>query len=207
MMIAIIGGGIGGLSAALALRRAGFEAQVFEQAPELLDVGAAIAIWPNAMRALEALGVAEQVIEKAGVIEHVRWMSRDGRLFNHIEFPKTKAPAVALHRAALQHTLLQALPAGFVHLGKRFESYSRVDNGMQANFGDGTRLACDLLVGADGLHSIARLQLLNDGPPIYRGYSVWRGITRSPAHELAPSTAMEIYGSGQRFGIGPVGMG
>src|SRR6267378_4916270 len=72
--IAIIGGGIGGLSAALALREFGFEPEVFEQAPALLDVGAAIAMWPNAMRILERLGLSEKIMQQAGVIKQVRWL-------------------------------------------------------------------------------------------------------------------------------------
>jgi len=67
--IAIIGGGIGGLTAALAFQQFGFQAEVFEQAPELLEVGAAIAMWPNAMRVLERLGLKEKILEHGGVVE------------------------------------------------------------------------------------------------------------------------------------------
>src|SRR6185295_16958924 len=70
--IAIIGGGIGGLTAALAFRQSGFQAEVFEQAPALLDVGAAIAIWPNAMRVLEELQLSGKILEKAGVMKEMR---------------------------------------------------------------------------------------------------------------------------------------
>lgn len=119
--IAIIGGGIGGLSAALALREFGFEPEVFEQAPALLDVGAAIAIWPNAMRILERLGVAEKIVERAGVIKQVRWLNQDGKQ-------------------------------------------------IHAFFANRKPIACELLIGADGLHSDMRSQVVDDGPPIYRGY-------------------------------------
>jgi 2-polyprenyl-6-methoxyphenol hydroxylase-like FAD-dependent oxidoreductase len=207
MKIAIIGGGIGGLSAALALRRAGFEPEVFEQASQLLDVGAAIAVWPNAMRILQNLGLGEDILKKAGLIHQVRWLNWDGRLLRHFNLPKTDAPAIALHRADLQHTLLQALPQKCVHLGKTFESYQRVRDQMRADFIDGSYITCDVLIGADGLHSRTRARALKDGQPVYRGYTVWRGITDSTPATLMPSTAIEVYGRGKRFGIGPVGLG
>jgi 2-polyprenyl-6-methoxyphenol hydroxylase-like FAD-dependent oxidoreductase len=72
VQLAIIGGGIGGLTAALALRQCGFEPEVFEQAPALLDVGSAIALWPNAMRVLDRLQLADKILERAGVLEEVR---------------------------------------------------------------------------------------------------------------------------------------
>src|ERR1043165_5569847 len=89
MRIAIIGGGIGGLTAALALRRFGFQPQVFEQAPNLLDVGAAILMWPNAMRVLERLGLATTIREHGAVLEKAQWLRWDGRLLNQFRLPKS----------------------------------------------------------------------------------------------------------------------
>jgi 2-polyprenyl-6-methoxyphenol hydroxylase-like FAD-dependent oxidoreductase len=207
MRIVIVGGGIGGLSAALALRREGFEPSVFEQAPALLDVGAAIAVWPNAMSVLRRLGVGAVVCERGGLLRHARWLDCGGRLLNHFAFPDTAAPGVALHRADLQGALLRALPPESVQLGKTFESFEQERDEVRARFTDGTSVACDVLIGADGLHSRARAQLLADGGPVYRGYTVWRGIASLEHASLVPDTASEVYGSGRRFGIGPVGLG
>jgi len=205
--ILIGGGGIGGLCAALALRQVGFAPEVCEQAPELLEVGAAIAVWPNALRVLRRLGVADQVLHRAGVIEQVRWLNRDGCSIKHVSFPITGAPAVALHRADLQSALLDALPASSTHLGRVCASYQQIGDEIHVRFADGTTQTCDLLIGADGLHSRLRAQMLADGPPHHRGYTVWRGVTNCAPQALPPNTAIELYGRGQRFGIGPVGLG
>lgn len=217
--IAIIGGGIGGLSAALALREFGFEPEVFEQAPALLDVGAAIAIWPNAMRILERLGVAENIVERAGVIKQVRWLNQDGKLLNNVRISEhtadstttnvtrqPEAPAVAVHRADLQHTLLRALPSSSIHLGSVFLNLQQDGKQIHAHFANREPIACELLIGADGLHSHMRSQVVDDRPPIYRGYYVWRGISPVIPNGLEPGTAVEIHGRGTRFGIGPVGL-
>jgi 2-polyprenyl-6-methoxyphenol hydroxylase-like FAD-dependent oxidoreductase len=207
MRIVIVGGGIGGLAAALALRREGFEPAVYERAPALLEVGAAIAVWPNAFRVLERLGLGEAVLARAGRIRGVRWLGREGRLYNHFTFPETGAPAVALHRADLQGALLRELPAGSVRLGKTLAGFDAGVDGVRARFREGTEVACDVLVGADGLHSRVRAQLLGDGEPVYRGYTVWRGVARLEHAALQAGTASEIYGEGRRFGVGPVGLG
>jgi FAD-dependent urate hydroxylase len=77
--IAIIGGGIGGLTTAIALRQCGFVPEVYEQAPALLDVGAAIALWPNALRVLEKLNLSDKILEKAGQIKAIQWLDKNGR--------------------------------------------------------------------------------------------------------------------------------
>src|ERR1041384_195740 len=207
MRIAIIGGGIGGLSAALALRQFGFEPQVFEQAPNLLDVGAAILIWPNAMRVLHRLGLADKIREHGAVLEKARWLRCDGRLLNQFLLPKSDVPAVALHRADLQHTLVQALPQDTIHLGHVFKSYEQLPDQIIARFNNASSFACDALIAADGIHSHARMQLLNDGPPTEHAYVAWGGVApHTPSHVRA-GTATEIYGRGQRFGFGPLGFG
>ncbi|MBV8859810.1 MAG: FAD-dependent monooxygenase [Acidobacteria bacterium] len=207
MRIVIIGGGIGGLTAALALRREGLEPVVYERAPALLEVGAAIAVWPNAFRVLERLGLGETLLARAGRIRSVRWLGRDGQEYKHFAFPETGAPAVALHRADLQGALLRALPAESIHLGKTFVGFEEAGEDVRALFDEETEVVCDVLVGADGLHSRVRARLLEDGEPVYHGYTVWRGVARLEHAALKPGTASEIYGAGQRFGVGLVGLG
>src|SRR5258707_12372982 len=159
MRIAIIGAGIGGLTAALALRQFGFEPQVFEQAPALLDVGAAILMWPNAMRVLHQLGLADAVRQHGGLMEQARWLNYDGRLLNNFRFPKTDLPPMALHRAELQHVLLHALSENSIHLDPVFESYEKRDGDLFAPFGGARSCDCGRWFGLDWLHSQARAQL------------------------------------------------
>ena len=207
MRIAIIGGGIGGLTTALALRQFGFEPEVFEQAPDLLEVGAAILMWPNAMRVLQRLGLGETIRERGGILERACWLNYDGRVLNNFRLPKTELPAVVLHRAELQRALLEPLPDESIHLGQVFESYQQSPDKIVAHFGDQSSFAGHLLIAADGIHSQARAQLLNDGRPDDRGYLAWRGVVANPSASLTEATAFEIYGAGQRFGIGPLGRG
>jgi 2-polyprenyl-6-methoxyphenol hydroxylase-like FAD-dependent oxidoreductase len=207
MRIAIIGGGIGGLTAALALKEFGFEAQIFEQAPQLLEVGAAILMWPNAMRVLHRLGVADTIREHGAVLEKARWLKHDGKPLNNFSLPETEIPAVALHRADLQQTLLHALPSASVHLNHIFQSYEQRPEGIIAHFQDAAAVECDVLIAADGLHSRAREQLLHDGAPIEHSYAAWRGVMPHTPKSVALATATEIYGRGRRFGIGPLGHG
>src|SRR4051812_34391096 len=199
MRIGIIGGGIGGLTTALALRQFGFEPQVFEQAPDLLEVGSAIIMWPNAMRVLHQLGLTEMVRHDGGVLKEARWINHDGRLLNLFALPKTDLPAIVLHRARLQEGLRGALPSDSLHLGHAFESYEQHSGVVVVKFDNGASLEFDLLIGADGLHSRVRAQLLDDGPPVYRGYIAWRGVVDFTPKSLAPASAIEIYGNGKRF--------
>ncbi len=207
VQIAIIGGGIGGLTAALALRQAGFEPQIFEQAPALLDVGAAIAIWPNAMRVLERLQLGDRVLGQAGVMEEIHWLDQHGFLINRVRIAQNSAPAVALHRADLQHLLQHALPQSSIHLGHMLIDQQQRGDRIVAKFANGDSIDADFLIGADGIHSRVRAQFINDGDPIYRGYTVWRGISPSVPNALPPATAVELHGRGKRFGIGPAGRG
>jgi len=205
VQIAIIGGGIGGLTAALALRQAGFQPEIFEQAPALLDVGAAIALWPNAMRILDRLQLTEKILEHAGTMREIRWLDHNGQLINRVRIPQNSA--VALHRADLQHILQHALLQSSIHLGHTLVHYEQRGDRMIAKFASGDSIEAGFLIAADGIHSRVRAQFINDGDPIYRGYNVWRGISPTVPPALPPASAVELHGRGKRFGIGPVGPG
>lgn len=203
----IVGGGIGGLAAAISLRRAGVDAVVFERAEELREIGAGITLWANAIKALGRLGMAEAVRE-AGT----PWMggalrSPDGGIIYEIPAAameeRFESDGVVLHRAELQRTLLGALDGDAVRLGAGFTGFEQGQTGVVARFADGREERCDLLVGADGLHSTVRAQLLDDGPPRYAGYTAWRGVVAW----LGGETGFESWGRGERFGLVDIGRG
>jgi 2-polyprenyl-6-methoxyphenol hydroxylase-like FAD-dependent oxidoreductase len=208
--IVIIGGGIGGLTTAIALRQFGFDCQVCEQAPELLDVGAAIAVWPNATRVLAKLNLLERVLAESGAMGEIRWLHRDGRLINRVRlscFDLARTPAIALHRADLQRILLEALPEEAVKLGHDFLDCQLEEQKVKARFTNGNSISADFLIGADGIHSEVRKKITDEAVPIYRGYLVWRGIAPGLPRQLDHHTACEFHDRGKRFGIGPVGHG
>ena len=208
--IAIIGGGIGGLTTAIALRQFGFDCEVFEQAPQLLDVGAAIAVWPNATRVLATLNLLERVLEKAGVMREIRWLHRDGSLINRVRlscFDLETAPAIALHRADLQRILLESLPENLVKLDHDMVDFRSRNDRIDVQFANGNSVSCDFLIGADGIHSEVRKRVTDVPIPVYRGYLVWRGISPVQPKELDSDVACELHDRGKRFGIGPVGHG
>jgi salicylate hydroxylase len=187
--IAIIGGGIGGLSAALSLLRAGLDVHVYERAKKLSEVGAGIQISPNASRILHGLGLAD-ALAKMGVtplaIHQRRW--DDGRTL--LRTPLGEAveaafgfPHYQMHRADLLDTLARALPAERLHVGHRFTALIDHGDHVEATFENGLHISVDALVGADGIHSAVRQVLFGPEKPHFTGCVAYRGLV--PADRLA----------------------
>ena len=205
--VLVAGGGIGGLTAAVALRRAGFDVQVFERAPEIREIGAGIAISPNAVIALRRLGLDQKVIDAGVVAETLDLRSADGTLLASLSpgglGAGIDAPFVCIHRATLQAVLLEAAGREGVHTGCECVGF---EEGPVLRLRDGRRIEGAVIVGADGLHSRIREQLLGDGEPLYAGYMAWRAAT--PENFVPrPTTTSETWGRGHRFGIVPLDHG
>jgi len=205
----LIGGGIGGLAAATALQQAGLEVAVYERASELCEVGAGLILWPNAMKALGMLGLAVAVrraSRASGGAELLTW--RGERLLE--AFPRKLLesefgePAAAIHRAELLAVLLQAVGDGVVYLGARCVGYRQDRTGVAALLEDGREVEGDLLIGADGLRSVIRGQLLGETRLRYAGYTAWRGVV---PFTLDRDTWFESWGAGARFGAGALSRG
>jgi 2-polyprenyl-6-methoxyphenol hydroxylase-like FAD-dependent oxidoreductase len=187
--VGVIGGGIGGLSAALSLLQAGFEVQVYEQAPMLGEVGAGLQVSPNAARVLHRLGLAEE-LARTGV-KPVAWHQRrfdDGRTL--LRTPLAAAleaafgyPQYQIHRADLLAALADALPADRIHLGHQLTDLTDRGDHIQARFGNGAHVELELLVGADGIHSTVRNLLFGSQQPHFTGCVAYRGLV--PADRLA----------------------
>src|ERR1700756_2269935 len=178
---AVVGGGIGGLTAALSLRRAGFEVDVYEQAPELTQIGGGINMGPNAARILRAVGLAVG-LDHEGVrprfTHQRRW--QDGRTLQRAPLnPLCEelygAPHITIHRADLLAVIAEGFPAERIHLGHRLVGLEGNSDGTEACFENGARVTADVLVGADGIHSAVRTALFGEEAPRFAGCVAYRG--------------------------------
>lgn len=205
----IVGGGIGGLCAAVALRRAGVEVRVYEAALSVSAVGAGIWVAPNAMEVLDRLCLAEAVVARGSAIAQVRLFDRRGTVLSAFQgsylrerFGHTIA---SIHRAELHKVLLDCLEEDIVVFGKQCTSFHEDDVGVHVFFADGTTIAGSFLIGADGLQSTVRKQLFPTSRLRYSGETCWRGVAQAElTGDLHDGTA-ECWGGGRRFGFSQIG--
>ncbi|HEY9421969.1 MAG TPA: FAD-dependent monooxygenase [Thermoanaerobaculia bacterium] len=207
--ILIAGGGIGGLTTGTALRRAGFEVRVFERTSEIREVGAGLTVQSNAVLALRRIGLDQAVIGSGQVIGAGSGRRADGKVLSRADLAEVGrivgAPAVAIHRGTLQRLLLDALGADAVETGREVARYEAGPDSVSVLFQDGGRVEGSALIGADGIRSAVRAQMLGDGEPLYAGYTCWRGVTREGGPTVGETT--ETWGRGRRFGILPIERG
>jgi salicylate hydroxylase len=186
--VAIIGGGIGGLTAANALSRKGIEVAVYEAAAELKEIGAGVALHPNAMRVLRAIGVEDAVRAVAGQSQWQYSRAWTGRVISKSHQSRQAASlgiaGATVHRADMLDALAQALPAGMVRLGKRCTGVRAGGDGIPAAaFADGTEAEADVIIGADGIHSAVRTALFGPDAPRFTGKICYRSVI--PAEKVA----------------------
>jgi salicylate hydroxylase len=182
MRVLIVGAGIGGLTAALALRQAGFDVHVYEQAGVLREVGAGVAISPNAVRVLYRLGLSE-ALRAVGVasrtLDQRDWQT--GALLGRMPLAEAAvarwgAPFYNLHRADLHDALRVALGEQHLTLGARCVAVEQRDGAATARFADGREATGALLVGADGIHSVVREHVAGPDRPVWSRQISWRGL-------------------------------
>jgi salicylate hydroxylase len=181
----VVGGGIGGLAAALALARKGIAVQVFEQAPEFKEIGAGIQLGPNVFRMFECLGITENVTKLAVFPEHLLMLdSVTGQEVTRIalddEFKnRFQYRYAVIHRADLHRVLLEAIQEeGLVELtpATKIVAVEEKSDGVTVRTDAGQRHSADALVGADGLWSTIRSLIVNDGKPIVSGHISYRAV-------------------------------
>jgi len=196
--IIVVGGGIAGLSAAIALRRAGNEVVVLERAPRIDPVGAGITLFANAMRALDRLGVRKAVAARGAAATGSAILTWDGRELTRVPSDLLEG-TTAVHRADLQGELAAA--AEEVRLGVEVTTVKQHDDGVVAVAADGSEERGELLVGADGLSSVVR-RAIADVSVRYAGYTAWRGVSPVPVES---GRVTESWGVGERFGLVDIG--
>ncbi|MGN6465608.1 MAG: FAD-dependent monooxygenase, partial [Rhizobiaceae bacterium] len=186
--VAIIGAGMGGLTAAATLARAGIEANVYEQAEKFARIGSGIQMSPNAMKVLRAIGLEDQLRDIAFRPEHQ--LSRDWDTGHvNLDYPfgdtveeKYDAPYLLMHRGDLHALLASVVPEERVHRGKKLIGLDHLENGARLTFQDGTTVEADAVIGADGVHSFVRERLFGPQRPTYSGRVAYR--TTFPASLL-----------------------
>ena len=198
MKIAIIGGGIGGLTTAIALQRKGFtDVTVYEAAPEMLPIGAGILLATNAMTILDRLGIAQQIKAAGNVLQSVRIANHKGEILSNVDFSKIIKRygngTVSIHRGKLQQILLENISKNTVFVGKRLKNIENTEGGVQLHFEDKTTAEADMVIGADGIHSIVRKHLFGETPIRYSGQTCWRGIAKMTLDD--PKKSVEMWGT------------
>jgi len=182
MQILIAGGGIGGLTAALALRRAGLDAHVYEQASTLREVGAGVQTAPNAVKVLHGLGLAEPLAEVAVV--PLSTDSRDwqtGEMLGRVPLAdaalaRYNAPYYHLHRADLHDVLRAGLGDAHITLGARCVGVDQDHDRVTLRFANGRSATGDVLIGADGVHSVVRDYVAGPDKAVWSRQIAWRGL-------------------------------
>jgi 2-polyprenyl-6-methoxyphenol hydroxylase-like FAD-dependent oxidoreductase len=205
MRTLIIGAGIGGLTAALALQQKGIDVEVYERSAVLTDVGAGISLWPNALKALYQLGLRPALDARSFVSLEGAVRGAEGTVLSLTTSEqfvlRLGLPVVVFHRAELLEVLVDAARAIPIHPGHECEDVTQDAGGVTARFANGTSVTGDVLIGADGLRSVVRERLGVPGALRYAGYTAWRGIA---PFQTAGLMAGETLGCGQRFGLAPI---
>ena len=177
--VAVIGGGIGGLFAANALIAHGLEVSVYEQAPELGEIGAGVQITPNCVRHLQRLGLGPAV-EKWGALigEGSQYLRHDGTHIAPVQVSDASGwnAVYGMHRADFVDFLAAALPDGVVHCGHRATGFEQAGDAARVSFDDGSRIEADAVIAADGIHSELRPYVFPPSTPVFHGTISYRGL-------------------------------
>jgi salicylate hydroxylase len=203
---AVVGGGLGGMAAAVALAQAGIDVLVYEQAQQLTEVGAGVSLAPNGLRMLERLGVGEGIRRVGAPYASAQLLLSDGRPVRHEPHEFVQPGNVGIHRADLLALLAGRLAPGTVRTGHRCTAFSQDDGSATVGFADGTTATADVVIGADGMHSVLQGFVVAPAEPVFSGVVAYRGLV--PRLDLYPADALRMWvGEGKHFLVYPVRAG
>lgn len=202
--VIIIGGGVGGLCAAIALQKRGFEVKVYEKVKKFGEVGAGLTLWSNAIKVTRALGVADAIIASGSKLQRSQIRADHGATLFDAQTGEMETkygePVVAIHRADLHEILVNALEPNTLRLDMNCAKLEQDENKVTVYFENGESDSAGVLIGADGIHSVVRKQMFPEIKLRYSGYTAWRGVVETE-NEAALGLTSETWGRGARFGI------
>lgn len=212
MNIGILGGGIGGLSVAIALKQKGFDVDVYERHSRLTEIGAGIVCWPNASFVLKQLGMLDQVAKVSGLLKSMDRFSSEGEPLGSLNIHKLNElmtyPSYAIIRKDLMTILtLRSLELKIkIHYQHDVTALEQNQNGNVAvKFSNNKHITPNIVVGADGrMKSITRQYVNGKNAPIYQGFINWIGVFESDTEQFSELSVADYWGVGERFGIVPV---
>jgi salicylate hydroxylase len=199
--VVVVGGGIGGAAAACALLQRGLDVQLYEQALALTEVGAGVAIQPNAIRALRRLGFGDQIARSGARWTDAQYLRADGSFI----FQQAREIEIyGMHRADLLGLLVDRLPAEIVKTGHRCVGFAQDDEQASVSFANGARVTADVVVGADGIHSVLQPHVVEPSAPISSGAEAYRGVIQAASVDWPAGAMRNWLGAGKRFMVYPV---
>ncbi len=206
--IVIVGGGIGGLFAANALIAQGLRVSVYEQAPALGEVGAGVYITPNCVRQMQRVGLG-RAVEKWGakVGDNSRYFHHDGNVIANVQVTDSSGwnATYGMHRADLVDMLAKALPPGVVHTDHRCTGFERHGEVARVSFANGAVAEGDVVVGADGIHSVLRQHVFPESRPVFSGTVTYRGVVPAERVPEWPAESWLMWlGKGRHFLVYPL---
>lgn len=204
--IAITGAGIAGLTCAIMLENLGYEVDVYESTDSVRAVGAGIGLASNAIKAFEYLGMDKEIIKISNHLRNFEIVDHKGKSILSADTERIKknydTDNFAIHRADLHNFLSEKILSDKIHLNKRLKQFRQEENKIVLEFEDDTTSITDYLIGADGVNSQVRQQLLPNSEPRFAGYWCWRSTVKHNFEALNKST--EVWGKNGRFGITPL---
>jgi len=202
--LAIVGGGLAGIAAAHALKTVGITAEVFETAPALGEIGAAVNVSPQAVKALQAIGVGDNVAAVGNTSPGIYTRNMQTGEFlelndRHKAAARYGAPYYTFHRADLLDALASGLDHSAIHLGHRLTGLEERSDRIVLAFADRAEVEAEIVIGADGVRSVIRRALYGDDNPTYTGQMVWRALLNGsdvPEEVLEPTGHIQWVGPG-----------